>query len=256
MWSWLPGGSRGNNDPLQQEEEEEEDNSAAAAAAVEDDVEDSRSETDSPLRKRTRTNNNEGNNNNNDDNNDDNNNDNNNEDGDNYEDHISNEVSRQLTFDDCVESSFDENNDGTEGERVYVADDNVRDHVQMENQHWRNLVWDPLLNKFFYENDGVPQDGIPEADGYKIINPTDETMEVRVVVNKSRALMKKQYENEVNQLLATLDQLGIPKTTAGLTDHLFGDKSRLMQSLVKALGKESHEIHQFLATIYFALPEC
>ncbi|KAL7459870.1 hypothetical protein ACHAWC_011885 [Mediolabrus comicus] len=64
--------------------------------------------------------------------------------------------------------------------------------------------------------------------------------------------MKEQYENEVNQLLATLDQLGIPKTTEGLTDHLFGDKSRLMQSLVKALGKEAHEIHQFLATIYFA----
>eukprot|EP00985_Skeletonema_marinoi_P024116 scaffold16550_cov148-Skeletonema_marinoi.AAC.1 len=137
-------------------------------------------------------------------------------------------------------------------ERVYVNDDAERQHVQMERQHWRDMEWDPDALKFFYKPGFDAQDGIPTAEGYDIIKPTHAGMQVRLVFNLSRDIIMACYEGEVNHLYDTLENLGIPKTIEGVGEHLFGARSRFVQTLARRLKKDERDVHKFLATFFFA----
>jgi len=162
-----------------------------------------------------------------------------------------------------VEDVTKENqNDGSDGvrlghgggdERVFVTDAPERPHVQMERKHWRGMEWDPNENKFFYNKPGVDaEDGIPAAEGYEFVKPADAGMQVRVVFNQSRDIIIASYEGELNHLYETFEKLGIPKTVEGVGEHLFGANSRFVQTLARKLKKDPHDIHKFLATVYFA----
>lgn len=64
-------------------------------------------------------------------------------------------------------------------ERVYVnTDARERPHVQMDKAHWRDMLWDPDKERFFYPSGVDAPDGIPAADGYKIVPPTDADMQL------------------------------------------------------------------------------
>jgi hypothetical protein len=114
------------------------------------------------------------------------------------------------------------------------------------------MQFDPNKNQFCYKDGVDAPDGIPAADGYKIIHPTHADAQVRVVFNLSKDIIMASYDKEVEQLVTTFEKLGIPKTHEGISDYLFGAKSRLVQSLVRRLKHEPRNIHKFLATIYFA----
>ena len=140
------------------------------------------------------------------------------------------------------------------GEIVYVNDATERHHVQLDQdqENWRDMRFDPNKNQFCYKHGVDAPDGIPAADGYKIIYPTHADAQVRVLFNLSKDIIMASYEKEVEQLVTTFEKLGIPKTQEGISDYLFGAKSRLVQSLVRRLKHEPRNIHKFLATIYFA----
>ena len=133
-------------------------------------------------------------------------------------------------------------------------DADVLHDVPVHNKHWRDMKWYPVERVFYYDKQGTPPDGIPTADanGYHFVSPTNNDVEVRVVFDQSKDIMMKGYENELKDLLERLDKMEVPKSPEGICNHLFGEQSRLMQNLVRSLGKDATDIHKFLATVYFA----
>lgn len=105
-------------------------------------------------------------------------------------------------------------------------------------------------------SDGVDISCLGEAGGEERVYVNTDARErphVRVVFNLSRDVIMASYDKEVGQLLETFDKLEIPKTQEGISEHLFGAKNRLVQTLVRRLKHEPRDIHKFLATVYFAV---
>ena len=110
------------------------------------------------------------------------------------------------------------------------------DGLEMEEplsiEHWRGMELDSDTNKFRFvgSNNQEAAKDIPEADQYKKIRPRD-TKRVRVSFANARQCMVSILKDEYDELFQTLDELGIPKTIDGIYERLFGEDSRLVQTL-------------------------
>ena len=154
-----------------------------------------------------------------------------------------------------VTNSIDLLGEDGEGEMLYASNDGIKHHVEVDHKHWRNMKWDSDGKKFYYDSSDIDaHDGIPAANEYKIVRPSDPDAEVRVVFNISRETMLASYKEEYEQVLNRLEQLGGAegKTIDGITNLLFGPDSRLVQILAKRLKKDKTDVHKFLATFFFA----
>ena len=74
----------------------------------------------------------------------------------------------------------------------------------------------------------------------------------RVTFDKARESMITVMKAEYDALDARLDTLNIDKTSDGLMEHFFGEKSRFSTAITRNLGLSHSQLSQFLATFYSA----
>ena len=143
------------------------------------------------------------------------------------------------TVDSCVDGI-------TEGDGLEIEE-------PLSIEHWRGMELDSDTNKFRFvgSNNKEAAKDIPEADQYKKIRPRD-TKRVRVSFANARQCMVSILKDEYDELFQTLDELSIPKTIDGIYERLFGEDSRLVQTLCRELSMEHYHVYKFLATFYFA----
>jgi hypothetical protein len=74
----------------------------------------------------------------------------------------------------------------------------------------------------------------------------------KVVVNGGRETTVTHYVEEHKSLLAHLDALSVDQSPDGLFEYLFGERSRLAETMPRMLNIEYKEYCQFLGTFYLA----
>ena len=89
------------------------------------------------------------------------------------------------------------------------------------------------------------------ADGWKKKHPRDLTR-VRVTFDGARESMIGVMKADYDALETRLDALGIAKTSDGLKQYLFGEKSHFAEAVTRVLGLSHDQLSQFLATFYCA----
>lgn len=139
---------------------------------------------------------------------------------------------------------------GADGDGIEMEEEEERPSTE----HWRGMVLDPDTNTFRFIRSGNREAAkdIPKADQYKKFRPRDMKQGVRVSFANARHTMVTILKEEYEELYKALEANGIPRTIDGIYDKLYGENSRLMQALLRALKKEHHVIYRFLGTFYFA----
>lgn len=161
--------------------------------------------------------------------------------------------------------SYNDNSDGDDHSEIsdfnpltWKSDDqsnNTDDECEEEEREnpswWRNMEKDEETGKFYWENEPTNEPDMPTATGWKKIHPT-EMRRVKISFEEGEQRMIAVLKSIHDGLHKQLDNLDVPKNTLGLFKHLYGNESRLSQTMRKHLGLSHQKYAQFLATFYMS----